>query len=89
MRHGFTTMEEIRNNMANMLDADTIMNLTAYKDWAFTDDVAKELVDTIDDTNYCKETILWAFDYACGGVWGFPKDALAVLIDAWLIDEEE
>ena len=88
-RHGFTTMDEIRNNMENMLDAETMMHLTGYGGWTYDPDVAQELVDTIDDTHYCKETILWAFDYACGRVWGFPKDALAILIDAWLIDEEE
>ena len=89
MRHGFTTMEEIRNGMENMLDAETMMHLTGYKDWTYTTDVAQELVDDIDHTNYCKETLLWAFDYACGGVWEFDKSALAILIDAWLIDEEE
>ena len=89
MRHGFTTMEEIRNNMENMLDAETIMNLTGYKDWAYSTDVAQELVDDIDDTNYCKETILWAFDYACGKVWEFNVAALNILIDAWLPNEEE
>lgn len=89
MRHGFTTLEQIRNNMAKMLDAETIMNIAGYNDWAFGTDVAQELIDTIDDTHYCKETILWAFDYACGRVWDFPKDGLAILIDAWLIDDEE
>lgn len=89
MRHGFTTMEEIRNNMENMLDAETIMNLTGYKDWAYGTGVAQELVDDIDDTNYCKETLLWAFDYACGRVWEFDVKAINILIDAWLPNEEE
>ena len=87
MRHGFRTMEEIRNNMENMLDAETIMNLTGYKGWAYSTDVAQELVDDIDDTHYCKETILWAFDYACAKVWEFNAAALNILIDAWLPKE--
>ena len=89
MRHGFGTMEEIRNNMENMLDAETMMHLTGYKDWTYTDRVAQELVDDIDDTNYCKETLLWAFDYACGRIWEFDVKAINILIDAWLPNEEE
>ena len=88
MRHGFTTMDEIRNNMENMLDAETMMHLTGYKEWSYTPEVAQGLVDTIDDTHYCKETLLWAFDYACGRIWEFDRSALAILIDAWLIQEE-
>ena len=89
MRHGFTTMEEIRNNMPSLLDAETMMHLTGYGSWTYTTGVAQELVDDIDDTHYCKETILWAFDYACGGTWEFDRSSLAILIDAWLIGEEE
>jgi len=87
MRHGFTTMEEIRNGMEHMLDAETMMNLTGYKDWAYSTDVAQELVAEIDDTHYCKETLLWAFDYACVKVWEFEEAALIILIDAWLPKE--
>ena len=89
MRHGFETMEEIRNNMPSLLDAETMMHLTGYKDWAYTPAVAQELVDDIDDTHYCKETLLWAFDYACGGTWEFNVATLNILIDAWLPNEEE
>jgi len=89
MRHGFRTMEEIRNNMPSLLDAETMMHLTGYKDWTYTTAVAQELVDDIDDTHYCKETLLWAFDYACGGTWEFNVATLNILIDAWLPNEEE
>ena len=87
MRHGFTTIEEIRTFMGGMLDTETMMNLTAYKDWAYSTDVAQELVAEIDDTHYCKETLLWAFDYACGRVWEHEEAALNILIDAWLPKE--
>ena len=91
MRHGFTTMEEIRENMAHMLDAETMMHLTGYKDWTYRTTVARELVEEVKDspTWYCKETILWAFDYACGGTWEFDVAALNILIDAWMNDEND
>tara|TARA_R100000781_G_scaffold70004_1_gene44011 strand:+ start:1095 stop:1364 length:270 start_codon:yes stop_codon:yes gene_type:complete len=89
MRHGFRTMDEIRDGMSHMLDGKTMMHLTGYGSWTYTVAVAQELVDTIDDTDYCKETLLWAFDYACGGTWEFVVAALNILIDAWLNDEEE
>ena len=89
MRHGFETMEEIRNNMENMLDAETMMHLTGFGSWTYTAGVAQELVDEIDYTDYCKETLLWAFDYACGEVWEFDIEGLNILIEAWLTNEEE
>ena len=90
MRHGFTTMNEIRDGMMeNMLDAETMMHLTGYKGWPYTTRVAQELIDGIDDTHMCKETILWAFSFACGGVWEFDVAALNLLIDAWLNTNEE
>ena len=87
MRHGFTTMEEIRNGMENMLDAETMMVLTGYKGWTYTPAIARELIEEIDESYYCKETILWAFDYACSGVWEFDIEALNILIEAWLTEE--
>ena len=89
MRHGYTTMEEIRDNMPYQLDAETMMHLTGYGSWTYTAGIAQELVDTIDETHYCKETLLWAFDYACGGTWDFDEIALNLLIDAWLNTEGE
>ena len=91
MRHGFTTMEEIRNGMENMLDAKTMMVLSGYKGWTYTPAIARELIGEIDDTHYCKETVLWAFDYACSE-WGFYDshvEALNILIEAWLTEEVE
>jgi len=88
MRHGFRTMDEIRDGMTEMLDAETMMHLTGYGDWTYTAGVAADVVRQMDDTHYCKETLLWAFDYAVEH-WDFDKSALAILIDAWLIDGEE
>jgi len=89
MRHGFTTMNEIRNGMENMLDTQTMMHLTNYKVWPYTVEVAQELIDKIDIvfsrySPMCKETILWAFHYATH-VWEYANPAaLDLLIDAWL-----
>ena len=33
MRHGYTTMDEIRTHMPHQLDAETMMHLTGYKEW--------------------------------------------------------
>ena len=90
MRHGFTTMTEITDGMRFMLDAKTMMHLTGYKDWPYTDDVAQELIA---ETEYihcdiCKETVLWAFEYATRE-WEFNVSALNLLIDAWLNTNEE
>jgi hypothetical protein len=91
MRHGFTTMNEIRDGMEHMLDAKTMMHLTGYKGWVYNVRVAQELIDEMDNAYWdmCKETILWAFSYACGGEWEFDVAALNLLIDAWLNTNEE
>ena len=89
MRHGYTTMEQIRDNMEYYLDADTMMHLTGYKntysELAVGDliDLSKEMPDV-----YCKETILWAFDYADRS-WSIGSELLNMLIDAWLNTEGE
>ena len=90
MRHGFTTMNDIRHGMEHMLDANTMMHLTGYADWPYTLAVAQELINEIDDTHWdmCKETILWAFHYATYE-WEFDVAALNLLIDAWLNTNEE
>ena len=87
MRHGFTTMNEIRDGMEHMLDAKTMMHLTGYDSWTYTVGVAQELID--ENWDVCKETILWAFSYACGGAWESDVAALNLLIEAWLNTNEE
>jgi len=87
MRHGYTTMEEIRNNMAHQLDADTVMDVCSYNG-AFGVSVAKELIHLAEELSndaYCKETILWMFDYARRWDNAYIEPALNELIDAWLI----
>ena len=48
MRHGFTTMEEIRNNMENMLDAETRNNVMEARKAQRALDDALEKFDTGD-----------------------------------------
>jgi hypothetical protein len=82
-------MDEIRNNMENMLDAETMMHLTGYMEWPYTVTGANELVAEEDEWSmYCRETLLYAFDYAVTK-WDFDEMALHILIDAWLHTEEE
>jgi len=91
MRHGFTTMEEIRNGMEYMLDPETMMHLTGYGGGGtYSQDAMRDLIALIEETPdvYCKETILWAFDYA-DRTWGVGSGLLNELIDAWLNTEEE
>lgn len=87
MRHGCKNMDEIRTVMMCQLDAETMMVLTGYKGWTYTPSIARELIEEIDDSHYCKETILWAFDYACERQWEFDDEALNILIEAWLTEE--
>ena len=88
MRYGYTTMEEIRNNMANQLDAFTVMDVGSYGDYGVS--IAKELIHLEDETcAYCKETILWMFDYARRWDNAYIEPALNELIDAWLNTEDE
>ena len=89
MRHGYTTMEEIRTHMPHQLDAETMMRLTGYMEWPYTVMGANELVAEEDEWSmYCRETLLYAFDYAVTK-WDFDEMALHILIDAWLHTEEE
>ena len=88
MRHGYTTMEEIRNNMAHQLDAFTVMDVGAYGDYGVS--VANEII-TLDKEmpdSYCKETVLWMFDYARRWDNAYIEPALNRLIDAWWNTEE-
>ena len=90
MRHGYTTMEEIRNNMAHQLDAETMMHLTGYRNTPYDRRSAEELIaEEVDMPDYfCRETILYAFDYAVTR-WSCDVMALNILIDAWMNTEEE
>ena len=55
---------------------------------AYTVMGAKELVAEEDDYPvYCRETILYAFDFAVTR-WEFDEKALNILIDAWLNKQE-
>ncbi len=88
MRHGYTTMEEIRTHMAHQLDAFTVMDVGVYGDYGM--DTANEIIhleDELDDA-YCKETILWMFDYARRWDNAYIEPALNRLIDTWLNTEE-
>lgn len=88
MRHGYTTMEEIRNNMAHQLDAETMMDVGGYGDYGVS--IANEIINLAKELPYfyCKETILWMFDYAITK-WSYDTTALNILIDAWWNTEEE
>lgn len=89
MRHGYTTMEEIRNNMAHQLDAETVMDIGAYGDYGVS--VANEIINLAKELPdfYCKETVLWMFDYARKWDDAYTRPALHRLIDAWWNTEGE
>ena len=84
MRNGCKTIEEIRNLNIGDLDAETFMDLTGFKGWTYTTSVATQLVsDYESEIDMCKETILWAFDYATT-TWEFDRDCFDILANAWL-----
>ena len=91
MRHGYTTMEQIRDNMEHQLDAETMMHLTGYGGGGtYSQAVVQDLIALVEEIPdaYCKETILWAFDYA-DRTWSVGSGLLNELIDAWMNTEEE
>ena len=84
MRNGCKTIEEIRKLDISKLDAKTFMDLTGYKEWTYTIGVAEQLViDYEDGMVMCKETVLWAFDYATT-LWEFDRGCFDILANAWL-----
>ena len=89
MRHGYTTMEEIRDNMEHQLDAYTVMEVGSYGDYGVS--IANEIINLAKEfpNAYCKETALWMFGYACRWDRRYTTPALNKLIDAWLNTEEE
>jgi len=84
MRNGCKTIEEIRKLDIEKLDAVTFMDLTGFKDWTYSIAVAKQLVSDYEDgIDMCKETVLWAFDYATT-TWEFDRGCYDILANAWL-----
>tara|TARA_A200000159_G_C7172947_1_gene276227 strand:+ start:241 stop:495 length:255 start_codon:yes stop_codon:yes gene_type:complete len=79
------TIEDIRALKPEQLDPKTFMDLAGYKDYAFCKQVVDELISEEDghDGQRCKETILWAFDYATT-IWEFDRQLFDTLANAWL-----
>ena len=84
MINGSKTLEDIRKLDSSQLDPKTFMDLSGFKDWTYTIEVAKQLIRDIEDgSDMCKETILWAFDYATTK-WEFDRGCYEILAHAWL-----
>ena len=85
MEYRKKTIEEIRQMSPEQIDAETMMNLTGYKGWAYTPLVARELVSLSEEIpeGHCKDTLLWAFDYATT-VWEFDREVFDILAEEWM-----
>ena len=79
---------EIRMMEPADLDPLSFMHMTQYKDWAYTMQVAEELVDMVtpDEVSLCKRTLVWIFDYAVN-TWGFDRECRDHLVHHWLMTE--
>jgi len=84
MRNNSKTLEDIRKLDISQLNAKTFMDLTGYKDWTYTTFIARQLVSDYEDgIDMCRETVLWAFDYATT-TWEFDRGCYDILAQAWL-----
>ena len=84
LRNGSKSIEDIRNLGYHQLDLVTLMQLTGYKEWIYTEDFAEHLaIGAEGHEDWCAETVLWAFDWATTN-WDFERDCCEILIRAWL-----
>jgi hypothetical protein len=84
MRNNSKTLEDIRKLDISQLNAETFMDLSGYKDWTYTISVARQLISDYEDgIDMCKETVLWAFDYATT-TWEFDRGCYEILAHAWI-----
>ena len=84
LRNGCRSIEEIRELQAGQLDPDTLMQLTGYKEWIYNVEMAEAILSEVEGhEDWCKETVLWAFDWATTR-WEFDRECCEILIGAWL-----
>lgn len=86
--HNSKNIEDVRAlRETNKLDIETLVHLTGYKEWIYTKDMAEALVSEEEGhDDWCKETIIFAFDYATT-TWDFDREACDILVNAWLKED--